>query len=275
MATISKSLTVAAKSAYSLTINVIPTGSSITPANDIQIWLHCADIWDKTYTTISQVLADASTLFALISSNNAADYMARSTNWASSVCANQTAMGYIGNNDYCANKLLANSTWLNAICNSTYMESVLNVKVPTMTSATAPSGVVTQSSTYSGAGYMAFDGNDTTGWVPTYVGSKADYSDWLGYEFTSNVLIKCVKLLVDSGSFNVSACKYKLQQYNGSTWIDVGSAGTISQNAQIKNYTLPCSGGNKLKKYRVIFDSLYVSGQYQAYIRTMQLYGRA
>ena len=36
----------------------IPNGSTITPTGGIQIWLHCANIWDKAYTTISQVLAD-------------------------------------------------------------------------------------------------------------------------------------------------------------------------------------------------------------------------
>lgn len=137
----------------------IPTGSTVTPVNDIQIWLHCADIWNMNYTTIEQVLADASTLQALIASNNAADYMARSTSWASSVTANSSAMAYIGANNYCADKLLANSTWCTAICNSTYFENVLNVKVPTMTSNTAPSGEAFGSTLWSGSNhYYAFDG---------------------------------------------------------------------------------------------------------------------
>lgn len=170
----------------SATLNYIPNGSTVTPVNDIQTWLHCANIWDKSYTTINQVLADTSTLLALISTNNAADYMARSTNWASSVCANQTAMGYIGNNNYCANKLLANSTWLNAICNSTYFESVLNIKVPTMTSNTTPSGEVFANSYEAGWDpYKAFN-NDQYAWVPQANGN----TNYVGYKFTSKVSVK-------------------------------------------------------------------------------------
>ena len=166
------------------TLHQIPTGSTATPVNVIQTWLHCANIWDKTYTTINQVLADTSTLLALISSNNAADYMARSTNWASSVCANVTAMGYIGNNNYCANKLLANSTWLNAIRNSTYFESVLNVKIPTMTGYTTPSGKVTASSEYSGdyLAWKAFNSSDSSfGWV-----SNGAIGSWVKYQFANS-----------------------------------------------------------------------------------------
>lgn len=167
----------------------IPTGSTVTPVNDIQIWLHCANIWNKNYTTITQVLADASTLQALIASNNAADYMARSTSWASSVTANSTAMTYIGANNYCANKLLANSTWLNAICNSTYFESVLNVKVPTMTSNTTPSGVASAtkaSASGDGSAFQAFDKNTSTYWTTANGGGGMGT---IYYQFTQNVKV--------------------------------------------------------------------------------------
>jgi hypothetical protein len=60
---------------------VIPDGKTVEPTDDIQIWLHCADIWNKTYTTLAEVLADADTLSALINSNNAVDYLVRSKKW--------------------------------------------------------------------------------------------------------------------------------------------------------------------------------------------------
>ena len=269
----------------------IPNGRTVLPTDDIQILLHCANIWDKTYTTLSELLADTDTLLAVISSNNAIDYLVRSTTWAlsasvptmtsnttpsgvcsadysesstypwkafdksntgsgdywshygnnnfpawiqykfaeptlidhvmiyplfdvhlraksfvvkgsadgsnwtemysgvfpddvsyasenhfvlsntsdtfsyyrveftdwqasyagwirisevnfycESVCTNATAMTYIGQNNYASNTLLADATWCNAICNSEYFESVLNVKVPKMTSDTTPEG---------------------------------------------------------------------------------------------------------------------------------------
>ena len=111
----------------SVTYTPIPIGASVTPVNDIQTWLKCGAIFDKNYTTISQVLSDSTTLQTLISSQNANDYLVRSTSWVSDVCGNSTAMSYIGLNNYSANTLLANSTWCTGICNSTYFESVLNV----------------------------------------------------------------------------------------------------------------------------------------------------
>ena len=171
---------------YTATLNAIPEGATVTPTNVIQTWLNCANIWDKTYTTINQVLSDTTTLLALISSTNAVDYMVRSTTWASSVCANSTAMTYIGNNNYCANKLLANSTWRTAICNSTYFERVLNVKVPSMTSNTTPSGTVTSNKTPSYSDlYNAFDGG--AGSTPTQFNSGDNVN--LDYTFPNNVKI--------------------------------------------------------------------------------------
>lgn len=175
---------------YETTLNATPEGATVLPVNDIQIWLNCANIWDKNYTTISQVLADTTTLLTLVSSNNAADYMARSTSWASSVCANQTAMGYIGNNDYCANTLIADATWLAAICNSAYMESVLNVKVPTMTSNTTPSGECFGSQPSSNdlsafGAFNAFGGSSSYGFMSEIPPVH------LGYTFTNAVRV-CV-----------------------------------------------------------------------------------
>lgn len=170
-------------------LHTIPNGSTVTPTDDIQTWLHCANIWNINYTTISQVLADASTLQALIASNNAADYMARSTAWASDITADQSAMSYIGLNDYCADALLADSTWLNAIGNSTYFENVLNVKVPTMTSNTTPSGVAFASREYSDEkAWKAFANSVWT------AGKSVGFPQYLGYEFASTTKVYKAKL---------------------------------------------------------------------------------
>jgi len=302
----------------------IPDGSTVLPTDDIQIWLHCANIWDKSYTTLAEVLADTTTLSALISSNNAVDYMVRSTSWAGislvpamtsnttpsgeclssgeystnynyrgfdgndstdwastqgtvgdwlgykftspcavgkvsiknanrvtklnyeisddgvtwttkesnvsisltavsefsvsspekhlysrvvstekgggvdrwqiytlqfyseNLCADSTAMTYIGLNNYCANKLLKDATWCNAICNSTYFESVLNVKVPVMTSNTTPSGecFVDQTASWFEP-YYFFDGNTSRhgGWA------QNSYPHWFAYDFGRAVTI--------------------------------------------------------------------------------------
>lgn len=198
-------------------LNAIPDGSTVTPTDDIQIWLHCANIWNKTYTTISQILSDASSLQALIASNNAADYMARSTTWASDVTADSSAMTYIGLNDYCADSLLADSTWLNAICNSTYFESILTTKVPNMTSDTTPSGEVIHSQGYSSwYPYYAFNDN-ALGAVLNAASEK-----YIGYRFTSNTAVSKLmyKLVSTSGITFTTSIKLQASS-DGTTWTDL------------------------------------------------------
>ena len=245
-------------------LNDIPDGSTATPTDDIQIWLHCANIWDKAYTTISQVLADASTLQALITSNNAADYMARSTTWASNVTANSSAMTYIGLNDYCANKLLADAAWLNAICNSTYFESVLNVKVPTMTSSTAPSGEVIQSR---GNGWGAFDGNPDTN--SRWVAGQGSQIDYLGYIFTENV--KLYKFKISFYTTAVQSCNYRLQAYKNGTWTDESE----SMSSLSTNKNLDASEISDRHRIYISSQTLVSGSSYYGNIVELQFYGRA
>ena len=63
----------------------VPDGKTVTPTDDVQTLLACAGILDKAYTTISEVLSDNATLYAVLGSNNAVDYMVRSTSWATTV----------------------------------------------------------------------------------------------------------------------------------------------------------------------------------------------
>ena len=254
----------------------IPTGSTVTPVNDIQIWLHCAGIWDKAYTTIGQVLADASTLQALIASNNAADYMARSTSWASAVTANSSAMTYIGANNYCANKLLADSTWFNAICNSTYFESVLNVKVPTMTSNTAPFGEVSASGYYDTFyPWHAFNGSTASSSDCWYVVSS---SGWLKYSFVQPIIVK--RVMLQNRNHSTSASVRALKDF-----VIEGSNDNFTNDVhELGSYTNSNSGGSGVSWYdvdnndaytqiRLRFTSTYGSGE--TAIGRLQFYGRA
>ena len=178
-------------------VSFVPKGSTVTPTDDIQIWFKCADL-NKSYTTMSEVLADTNTLSALISDNNASDYLVRSTTWASDVCNNESAMIYIGLNDYCANKLLADSTWFEAICSSPHFEKVLTVKVPTLDK---DNSLVFSSTDYSNeyAKWKAFNGNNlTSGWLP----ANGDTDVYVGYEFTNPVIInKVVYFLYRNATF--------------------------------------------------------------------------
>jgi len=89
---------------YSTSINIpsslelhyisTPEGSTVLPTDDIQIWLACANITDKSYTTLAEVLADKETFETLLADSNACDYMARSTTWALSEGLVPTMTGY-------------------------------------------------------------------------------------------------------------------------------------------------------------------------------------
>ena len=166
-------------------IAVVPDGKTVTPTDDVQTLLKCAGIFDKSYTTINEVLADTTSLAEVIMTNNAIDYLVRSTSFATAVTANQTAMTYIGADNYAADTLLADTTWLNAIYGSSYRSSVLNSTVPQMTSNTAPSGVVTVSSTYSGnwKSYGAF--NDSYEWYAT-----SNNNQYVQYQFPEAMTLK-------------------------------------------------------------------------------------
>lgn len=164
-----------------------PEGSTVTPVNSIQVWLHCGNVWEKPYTTLLQVLNDGATLYTLINTPNAVDYLVRSTDWVSDITSDITAMALIGMNNYCSNTMLADSTWRTAICNSTYFENVLNVKVPTMTSSTTPSGVASASSQYSECpAYKAFTPNGI--WtVNNILSSGSTATAWLQYQFPNDI----------------------------------------------------------------------------------------
>ena len=170
---------------YFTTLSGVPDGSTVTPTDDVQILLACAGITDKAYTTISQLLADSTSLQTVISSNNAIDYLVRSTTWATDMCADSTAMSYIGLNNYASNTLLADSTWCEAMLQSSYKDSVFNVKVPVMTSNNTPSGYIASALTEASTAkaYHAFNGNDTDYWAP----SNVNLPTWVQIKFPSNV----------------------------------------------------------------------------------------
>ena len=403
-------VTVTAQTTYYLTLGV-PDGSTVTPTDDIQTLLNCANIWDKSYTTLTELLADSTSLQAVISSNNAIDYLVRSTSfakanalvptmtsnttpegecfadssdgsdlpykafdgndasgsrWISNVARgtacyvgykftsavkcvkakvipnvltstikyqasndgtnwtdissaesnissehetvlsptidyqyyrlyltnqtgslskggqiitlqfytengltdNATAMSYIGLNNYASNTLLGDATWCSAICNSTYFESVLNVKVPTMTSNTTPSGECFGSSYKDSSSdyYKAFDGDNSTYWTCATADRSPTYS-YIGYSFITT--IKICKIFIKSR--NDINMEFKFEGSNDkTTWVE------IAPNAQ-----LPASGEETIiltspanyQHFRAYGRALISNRDSDVY--TLQFYGRA
>lgn len=253
--TLSDTVTVTAQTTYYVTLSAIPDGSTVLPTDDVQILLNCADIWDKAYTTIAQLLADTTSLMTVISDNNAIDYLVRSTTFASSVTADSSAMTYIGLNNYASNTLLADSTWCNAICNSAYFESVLNVKVPVMTSNTTPSGECFGTERNANTAYIAFDGNTAT------YAQVNNYTGYLGYKFTHTVPV--YKVYVNA--YSTSKVGTVEASSDNVTWVTICTFNDATgENAQIINNPTEYSA------YRI---NLSMVGNYPS-ITEAQFYGR-
>ena len=246
----------------------IPDGSTVTPTDDIQTLLNCANIWDKSYTTLTELLSDSTSLQAVISSNNAIDYLVRSTTWATDMCADSTAMSYIGLNNYASNTLLGDSTWCNAIWLSTYRESVLNVKVPVMTSNNTPSGLCACSQRYDASfdAYKAFDGNNTTAWG---TGSGNPDNRTLSYTFPNVVKIYGMELLPYYINSNGFLKDFDLVDDNDNVIISK----TVPNTADLQSYLF--NSPVESAKYQINTTSPNYNGNYDINIYTVQFYGRA
>lgn len=176
---------------------VIPNGKTVTPTDDVQIWLHCADIWDKSYTSINSVYSDQATLLKLATTDNAIDYMVRSASFVPNFPALYMYLVIIIREyDYCGEKLLNNFSWLRGIRNNGvgFWYQAFNRRVPYMTSATAPSGEVTADSTYTTYyAWYPFRENNTTAWISNHNTAKnATATGWLQYKFHRKVKIYAI-----------------------------------------------------------------------------------
>lgn len=252
-----------------------PDGKTATPVNDISIWLACAGITDKAYTTLSQVLSDTATLEALVSDSNACDYMARSTNWASGVAADANAMALIGKFDYCANKLLSNTTWAETIAGSAYIDSVLNVKVPTMTSNTTPSGECSAGTFYSGYyPYYAFDGNVGTRWLSA--NGTTSENAWIRYGFNNSVKANVVKIAAPDNQSTYFIKNFIVQGSDDSTnWTDLYT-GVTSSNTESHVETFVLSNTNNYSYYQIkVIDTWNGALPNNISVGWIQFYGRA
>ena len=240
---------------------LIPNGSTVTPTDDIQKWLNCAGIFDKTsYTALADILGDSVTFNALLGDSNANAYFARSTTWASTLCADQYAMTMIGQYDVCCDALLGNSTWKSAIKSSSYSDYVLNINVPKMTSNTTPIGTVIGSSIESSSTtyWYAFDKNDTTHVDVMNNGT-------LGYTFTSPVVVNTVDIMFTQYNRTSS---FRIEGYDGSSWNTLDTVTDIATIGVLGSYSF--ENDTAYSRYRVAFTT---SGTQQ--VATMQFYGRA
>lgn len=251
---------------------VIPDGETVTPTDDIQTWLKCGGMFGKPYTTVEDVLEDTNVLSYLISDKNAVDYMVRSTLWADDICTDQTAMSYIGLNNYCANTLLSDETWCEAICDSEYFESVLNVKVPVMTSDTEPSGIASCSSTIYQDSYMAYKAFDGTNSDPSDCWhSKNNVGEWIQYQFINSVCTKRVYIMDRNGGVTGNEIILVLKgSDDGITFKDIASFSYKSSSNAEHIYDV-VDNNSYYSVYRISSGS--ASGEHLMFGK-LQFYGR-
>ncbi len=245
----------------------IPDGSTVLPTDDIEILLNCANIWDSPITTLSELLADSTTLETVINDNNAIDYLVRSTSFASDIASNQTAMSLIGLNNYASNTLLADSTWLNAICNSAYFNKVLNTSNPTMTSNTTPAGnLASVSDAYESVAYQIFDNNDTTKWL------SMSNNPWAKLELATPFAVNRVMLkyadVARSDTLTLTIA-------GSNDDVTYSTIDTVTTNLNSNAQTFAVLNNTAYKYYKFTWNGyLYISGQYNARVATIQFNGR-
>lgn len=203
----------------SQSINSGIDGSTVTPTDVVATWLECAGL-HQSYTTLNEVLANSGVLSALMESTNAVDYLVRSTTWAATICADEIAVDYITSNDYCFKVLFNNLDWRTALRNSAYFIDIIsNPLIPTMTSNTTPSGVVSGSNTLGDNFdyFKAFDNSGISSWCLT---SKSFTTNkYLQYKFDNAKKAFKAKVVFDS---YVSAISFKIQgSNNGTTFTDL------------------------------------------------------
>lgn len=245
------------------TFNILltPDGTTAT-ANDVELWLYCAGIFDSTDETLADVLADTSTLIELMNNENAVDYLVRSTDWVSTICASSDGMSAIGSSDDASESLIADSTWGTAIWNSTYVENVMNVHVPAMVTNILPNGVASDYRQLATA-YIGFDGNTTTDYSS---GTGRTTSDFLQYDFIAPVVVNKV-VVRRYNSTDLSKILIKGSN-DGKTFTSLTEQITIGTDVQ----TIDLSNTTPYRFYRLQADD--TDGNHWFRINELQFLGR-
>ena len=121
------------KTVISCEFYLTPDGETITPVDDVAILLKCAEIKDKSYTTMDELLADEQAMGDITMSENAMKYLARSTGFADAVCANETFMTLLGQSAYVDATVLNSDLWVSSLCDHQQYDLALKSFVPKWT----------------------------------------------------------------------------------------------------------------------------------------------
>lgn len=158
--------------------------------------------------------------------------------------------------------------WSDGICESEYMESVLNVSVPTMTSDNTPTGVgevISENMDSSAPAWRGFDGD-----LSTYFGAHPSTTTAsIGFKFPSPQKISCFEIIKPNYSSGIYPnCKIQAKNDADAGWTDIATfdveAGTSKSYGFPTMSTAYNSWGIQLNRGSVASISAY----------EVQFYGR-
>lgn len=191
------------------------------------------------------------------------------------ITTNATAMQIVGMFDYCAEALISNETWCEALINSDYWQSVFNDSIPKMTTNTTPSGVASMSGTvYQGVeAYHSFNQSTQSGAM-----IYTELPCWIKYEFPNPTTVCKItyKECGNAGSLNPNSfwTRGKFQGSNDNTnWTDIYD---IEQTVVLgKTYTYTFFNDTPYKYYRIYVTATAGSFSYLQFGGFMNFYGRS
>jgi hypothetical protein len=134
-------------------------------------------------------------------------------------------------------------------------------QVPTMTSATAPSGTVTTNDEANGAAWRVFsDANeDGSAWNTAVVAANPT-SKWVAYEFAAAKTIERYTIKVSASYAARGPKSWKFQGWDGGAYIDLDSQDAVAawSAAERRTYTFANPGG--YTKYRLEVTEVQSTG---------------
>lgn len=231
------------KTVISCEFYLTPDGETVTPVDDVAILLKCAEIKDKSYTTMDELLADEQAMGDITMSENAMKYLARSTGFADAVCANETFMTLLGQSAYVDATVLNSDLWLPKLRQSPYWKQVAKISVTIYGGA---SETITISGLY----------NSPT--VTTNSSGSVSYSLIKGtYTFTGGVSGQSFSRTITSDTTNVYAMPEGALYWYGNecTWITGGYKTHVPNSSDALN---------TVKDVVVNTNNVFINGYYDS-----------
>ena len=196
------------KTVLSCVLFLILDGSTVTPVDDVAVWLKCAGS-KAGYTNIAEVLADSDMMFSLTSDENAMKYLERSTSFADDLCADETFMTYLGQSPYVEGTVLNSDLWVTAIKQSPYKNKVLK----------QAELVVGNTYKFGGYNWIIAEKSDVSGYA-VLQSTGLTGGTWPGYAMSGTLTDAAGSTITLTGAnsnYNGNIDGYDISNYNSTT----------------------------------------------------------